>query len=80
MQSVINLYLTRVLPTEINDFFYKGDLGHRFTITPVGNLESPVNLICMSLDRGRKPEYPGKTHASRRGTCTLHGESPPPAA
>ncbi|KAK3536040.1 hypothetical protein QTP70_025505, partial [Hemibagrus guttatus] len=26
------------------------------------NLEMPINLQCMSLDRGRKPEYPEKTH------------------
>ncbi len=33
------------------------------TFTPTGNLESPINLTCMSLDCGRKPEYPEKTHA-----------------
>ncbi len=31
--------------------------------TPSGNLESPVNLACMSLDCGRKPEYPEKIHS-----------------
>ncbi len=31
--------------------------------TPMGNLESPFNLTCMSLDCGRKPDYPEKTHA-----------------
>ena len=25
-------------------------------------LESPINLTCMFLDGGRKPEYPEKTH------------------
>ncbi|KAK3506064.1 hypothetical protein QTP70_021188, partial [Hemibagrus guttatus] len=29
------------------------------------NLEMPINLPCMSLDWGRKPEYPGRT-------CKLH--------
>ena len=30
------------------------------TFTPTGNLESTVNLTCMSLDCGRKPENPVK--------------------
>ncbi len=29
--------------------------------TPRGNLESPVNLMCMSLDYGRKQENPERT-------------------
>ncbi|KAK3572463.1 hypothetical protein QTP86_033199, partial [Hemibagrus guttatus] len=43
------------------------------------NLEMPVNLQCMSLDRGRKPEYPEKTPEAPGGnprgtgrTCKLH--------
>ncbi len=46
------------------------------TFTPTGNLESPVNLTCMSLGCGRKPEYPEKTHAGTRRSCKLHTESP----
>ena len=38
-------------------------------------LESPINLTCMFLDGGRKPEYPERTHAIRR-TCKLHTERP----
>ncbi|KAK3533789.1 hypothetical protein QTP70_027348, partial [Hemibagrus guttatus] len=29
------------------------------------NLEMPINLQCMSLDRGRKPEYPEETPKAR---------------
>ncbi|KAK3562440.1 hypothetical protein QTP86_034083 [Hemibagrus guttatus] len=35
------------------------------------NLEMPINLQCMSLDRGRKPEYPEETRGTGR-TCKLH--------
>ncbi len=35
-------------------------------------LESPINLTCTSLDCGRKPESPEKTHAGTRRTCKLH--------
>ena len=31
------------------------------TLTPKDNLETPINLSCMLLDGGRKPEYPGRT-------------------
>ncbi|XP_054611110.1 dnaJ homolog subfamily B member 13 isoform X3 [Dunckerocampus dactyliophorus] len=36
-----------------------------FTLTfiPMDNLESPMNLTCMVLECGRKPEYLDKTHA-----------------
>ncbi|XP_061654271.1 muscleblind-like protein 1 isoform X11 [Phyllopteryx taeniolatus] len=33
------------------------------TFIPTGNLESSINLPCMFLGCGRKPEYPEKTHA-----------------
>jgi len=33
------------------------------TFTPRDNLETPINLKCMFLDGGRKPEYPERTHA-----------------
>ena len=46
------------------------------TFTPTGNLESTINLTCMSLDCGRKPEYPEKTHANTGRTCKLHTEGP----
>ncbi|KAK3534803.1 hypothetical protein QTP86_025758, partial [Hemibagrus guttatus] len=29
------------------------------------NLEMPINLQCMSLERGRKPEYPEETPEAR---------------
>ncbi|MEQ2285138.1 hypothetical protein AMECASPLE_028781 [Ameca splendens] len=32
---------------------------HTLIHTPKGNLELPINLTGMSLDCGRKPEYPG---------------------
>jgi len=39
------------------------------TLTPKDNLETPVNLTCMFLDGGRKPENPERTHR-------LHTERP----
>ena len=37
-------------------------------------IESPINLTCMFLDGGRKPEYPERTHAYTGRTCKLHVE------
>jgi len=51
---------------------------HTLTLTPKDNLESPVNLTCMFLDGGRKPEYPERTHAYTGRTCKLHTERPQP--
>ena len=39
------------------------------TFTPTGNLESRINLTCMSSDCGRKPEYPVRIYASTGRTC-----------
>jgi len=39
-------------------------------------LESPINLTCMFLDGGRKPEYPERTHGYTGRTCKLHTERP----
>ena len=41
------------------------------------NLESSINLtpICMSLDCGRKPEYPETTHTDTWRTCKLTRKS-----
>ncbi|MEQ2237991.1 hypothetical protein ILYODFUR_028769 [Ilyodon furcidens] len=50
---------------------------HTLIHTPKGNLELPINLTGMSLDCGRKPEYPVRTHACTGRTCTLHAERPP---
>ena len=47
------------------------------TFTPKDNLETPINLACMSLDGGRKPEHPERTHADTGRTCKLHIERPP---
>ncbi|KAK5608215.1 hypothetical protein CRENBAI_002284 [Crenichthys baileyi] len=44
--------------------------------TPKGNLESPTDLKGMSLDCGRKPEYPVRTHGFKGRTCKLHAERP----
>ena len=46
------------------------------TFTPKDNLESPINLTCMFLDGGRKPEYPERTHAYTGRTYKLHTERP----
>ena len=45
-----------------------------FTFTPMGNLESPINLTCKSLDCGRKPGNPEETHADTGRMCKLHTE------
>jgi len=34
-------------------------------------LETPINLTCMFLDSGRKPENPERTHAYTGRTCKL---------
>ncbi|MED6272156.1 hypothetical protein CHARACLAT_027328 [Characodon lateralis] len=57
---------------EIQD---KQPCTHPFT--PKGNLERIINLTGMSLDCGRKLEYPVRTHACTWRTCKLHAESPP---
>ncbi|MEQ2265833.1 hypothetical protein XENORESO_013297 [Xenotaenia resolanae] len=49
---------------------------HTLIHTPKGNLELPINLTGMSLDCGRKPEYPVRTHACTGRTCKLHAERP----
>ena len=38
-------------------------------------LETPINLTCMFLDGGRKPEYPEITHAYTGRTWTQKGPS-----
>ncbi|MEQ2169749.1 hypothetical protein GOODEAATRI_028486 [Goodea atripinnis] len=50
--------------------------NHAHTHTPKGNLERPINLTGMSLDCGRKPEYPVRTHACTGRTCKLRAERP----
>ncbi|MEQ2281833.1 hypothetical protein AMECASPLE_034423 [Ameca splendens] len=47
------------------------------SFTPKGNVERPINLTGMSLDCGRKLEYPERTHACTGRTCKLHAERPP---
>ncbi|KAK3564662.1 hypothetical protein QTP86_024527 [Hemibagrus guttatus] len=40
--------------------------SHSLTLShTTDNLEKPINLQCMSLDRGRKPEYPEETPEAR---------------
>ncbi|MED6282571.1 hypothetical protein CHARACLAT_033516 [Characodon lateralis] len=51
--------------------------NHAHTHTPKANLELPINLTGMSLDCGRKPEYPVRTHACKGRTYKLHAERPP---
>jgi len=47
------------------------------TLTLKDNLESPINLTCMILDGGRKPEYPERTHAyTGRNMQTPHRKVP----
>ncbi|KAJ8262744.1 hypothetical protein COCON_G00152010 [Conger conger] len=48
------------------------------TLIPMGNLDSPISLTCMSLDCGRKPECPEETHPDTGRTCKLRTERPRP--
>ncbi|MEQ2290756.1 hypothetical protein AMECASPLE_006320 [Ameca splendens] len=50
--------------------------AHTHSVTPKGNLERPINLTGMSLDCGKKPYYPERTHACTGRTCKLHAERP----
>ncbi|MED6269366.1 hypothetical protein CHARACLAT_032372 [Characodon lateralis] len=47
---------------------------HTLIHTPKGNLERLINLTGISLDCGRKPEYPVRTHACTGRTCKVHAE------
>jgi len=51
---------------------------HMLTLTPKDNSETPINLTCMFLDGGRKPEYPERTHAYTGRTCKLYTERSQP--
>ncbi|MED6293265.1 hypothetical protein CHARACLAT_008902 [Characodon lateralis] len=51
--------------------------NHTHSFTPKGNLERPINLTGMSLDRGRKLEYPVKTHACTGRTRKLSMQRDP---
>ncbi|XP_025762740.1 low choriolytic enzyme isoform X1 [Oreochromis niloticus] len=42
----------------------------------MGNLDFSINLSCMSLTCGQKPEYPERTHANTGRTCKLHANAP----
>lgn len=44
-------------------------------MTPMGNLESQINLMCMFLHCGRKPDYSDRTHADTGRTCQLQTET-----
>ncbi|MEQ2267335.1 hypothetical protein XENORESO_004558 [Xenotaenia resolanae] len=50
---------------------------HTLILTPKGNLERPINLTGMSLDCGRKPEYPvvEKFAFTKTETDDCHSES-----
>lgn len=39
----------------------------RLTLTPKGNLETPINLAVMFLDSGRNPEHPEKNYTHAHG-------------
>ncbi|KAK3542220.1 hypothetical protein QTP86_018473 [Hemibagrus guttatus] len=48
---------------------------HIHTLIHSHSLETLINLQCMSLDRGRKPEYPEETprHGENMQTPHTHG-------
>lgn len=45
-------------------------------VTPTGNLEFPINLMCMSLFCGRKSECPERTHTDLGRTCKFQRFKP----
>ena len=50
---------------------------HNHTRSLLGTiLESPINLTCMFLDSGRKPEYPERTHTYGENMQTPHRKAP----
>lgn len=53
----------------------------RQTNTPTDNLELPIHLTCMSLDYGRKQEYPVKEnpHAASTQKGTRWESNPQPS-
>ena len=56
----------------------RSSVHHRATCRqPCTLIELPINLTCMSLDCGRKPECPDNTHRSTGKTCKFHTERLP---
>lgn len=50
-------------------------LTQRQSFTPMTHLEPLITLTLMSLDCGRKPEYPERSHESTERTWKLHAKS-----
>ena len=72
-----------VIGREAGYTLYRSPVHHRSTQTNNHArsllrtiLESPINLTCMFLDGGRKPEYLERSHAYTGRTCKLHTEKP----
>ncbi len=53
---------------------YRDKQPFTLTFKPTGSLESPINLTCMSLNCGKKPEYQEEIHADTGRTGKLHTE------
>ena len=64
----------RVQPGQVASPSQGHTITHTLTLTPKDNLESPINLTCMFLDGGRKPEYLERTEAYTGRTGNLHTE------
>ncbi|MED6251595.1 hypothetical protein ATANTOWER_000209 [Ataeniobius toweri] len=62
------------IPGQHRDTQDKQPCTHPFTLKD--NVERPINLTVMFLDRGRKPEYLERTHACTGKTCKLHAKRP----
>ncbi len=56
----------------ITGLTYRDKQAFTLTFTPMGNVESAINLNCVSLDWRRRPQYPESTHADMGRTCKLH--------
>ena len=62
----------RVQPGQVASPSHRDKQPCTLTLTTKDSLETPINLTCMFLDGGRKPENPERTHAHTGRTCRLH--------
>lgn len=53
-------------------FYNRATHTHSHTHLDKDNLDTPIHLSYTSLEHGRKPEYPEKTHTDMGRTCQLH--------
>lgn len=67
--STVDVVFVRVIGGNLVRLLYK--LWIHSHLNNWGNLGKPINLTCMPLDFGRKPEYQEKTHTDATQTCFI---------